>query len=113
MPATALDACAARAGDDPGAFARALVGAGVGKDEARRIVEVAGKVVRFGHLGAAYTPPHGDRVRGDHVVSFYDNPLGRYLFTRRDRWVTLAPGSTASVARQVEELLNGLVAGRR
>lgn len=113
LPAATLDACAGRAGDDSDVFGRALVGAGVGKDEARRIVEVAGRVVRFGHLGAAYTPPHGSRVRGNHVVSFYDNPLGRYLFTRRDLWVTLAPGSTAAVTRQVEELLNGLVAGRR
>jgi hypothetical protein len=113
LPAETLDACAARAGSDPDALGRALVSAGLGKDEARKVVEVTGRVVRFGHLGAAYTPRHGDRVRADHVVSFYDNPLGRYLFTRRAQWVTLAPGSAPTVTRQVEELLHGLARSRR
>jgi hypothetical protein len=108
LPAETLDACAARAGEDPDALLRALVSAGVGKDEARKIVEVTGQVVRFGHLGAAHTPRHGARTRAEHVVSFYDNPLGRYLFTRRALWVTLTPGSAPTVTRQVEELLHGL-----
>jgi hypothetical protein len=108
LPAETLDACAARAGDDPDALLRALVSAGIGKDEARKIVEVTGRVVRFGHLGAAHTPRHGTRTRAEHVVSFYDNPLGRYLFTRRASWVTLTPGSAPTVTRQVEELLHGL-----
>jgi len=113
LPAETLDVCAARAGSDPDALGRALVSAGLGKDEARKIVAVIGRVVRFGHLGAAHTPRHGDRVRADHVVSFYDNPLGRYLFTRRAQWVTLAPGSPSAVTRQVEELLHGLALIRR
>jgi hypothetical protein len=117
LPAETLDRCAARAGRDPDALLRALVSAGLGKDEARKIVEVTGQVVRFGHLGAAHTPRHGDRVRADHVVSFYDNPLGRYLFTRRPSsgalWVTLAPGGSPAITRQVEELLHGLARIRR
>ena len=108
LPAETLDRCAARAGSDPDALRRALVSAGLGKDEARKIVEVTGQVVRFGHIGAAHNPRHGDRVRAGHVVSFYDNPLGRYLFTRRALWVTLTPGSQETVTRQVEELLRGL-----
>lgn len=109
LPAETLDTCAARAGGDPDALLRALVSAGLGKDEARKIVEVTGQVVRFGHLGAAHTPRHGVRTRADHAVSFYDNPLGRYLFTRRPSggalWVTLTPGSALTITRQVEELL--------
>jgi len=112
LPAETLDACAARAGSDPDALRRALVSAGLGKDEARKLVEVTGQVVRFGHLGAAHTPRHGNRVRADHVVSFYDNPLGRYLFSRRPSggtlWVTLTPGGPSAITRQVEELLPGL-----
>lgn len=107
LPAETLDTCAARAGSDADALQRALVSAGVGKDEACKIVEVTRQVVRFGHFGAARTPRHGDRLRADHVVSFYDNPLGRYLFTRRALWVTLAPGNAAAITRQVQELLHG------
>jgi hypothetical protein len=117
LPAAALDACAARAGSNPDVLRRVLVSAGLGKDEARKVVEVTSQVVRFGHLGAAHTPRHGDRVRAGHVVSFYDNPAGRYLFTRRASggalWVTLTPGNTASITRQVEELLHGLARVRR
>jgi ESX secretion-associated protein EspG len=117
LPAATLDACAARTGRDPDALRRVLVSAGLTKDEARKIVEVTGQVVRFGHIGAAYAPRHGDRRRADHVVSFYDNPQGRYLFTRRPSggavWVTLSPGSPAAITRQVEELLNGLARVRR
>ena len=113
LPAETLDACAARAGSDPGALQRALVSSGLGKDEARKLVDVLGQVVRFGHLGAAHTPRHGARQRANHVVSFYDNPLGRYLFTRRASWVTLAPGSPPAITRQVEELLDDLAKVRR
>lgn len=112
LPAETLDRCAARAGGDAGALRRALVSAGLGKEEASKIVTVLGEVVRFGHLGAAHTPRHGDRARAGHVVSFYDNPAGRYLFTRRPSgdalWVTLAPGTTDAITWQVDELLRGL-----
>jgi hypothetical protein len=117
LPAETLDRCAARAGSDAGALQRGLVAAGVGKDEARRIVEVTGQVVRFGHFGGARTPTQGERVRAEYVVSFYDNPRGRYLFTRRPSgdslWVTLSAGTVDAVTRQVQELLNGLARARR
>lgn len=112
LPAETLDRCAARAGSEPDALRRALVSAGLGKDEARKIVAVLGEVVRLGHVGAAHTPRHGARTRATHVVSFYDNPSGRYLFTRRPSggalWVTLAPGTTDAITRQVDDLLRGL-----
>jgi hypothetical protein len=117
LPAETLDRCAARAGSDADALRRALVSAGLGKDEARKIVDVIGQVVRFGHIGAAHTPRHGTRERADHVVSFYDNPAGRYLFTRRPSggalWVTLTPGSQETITRQIDELLHGLARARR
>jgi len=112
LPAETLDRCAARAGADADALRRALVSAGLGRAEARKITEVVGNVIRFGHIGAAHTPRHAARYRADHVVSFYDHPLGRYLFSRRpsngQQWVTLAPGTTAAITAQIDELLAGL-----
>lgn len=112
LPVDTLDACAARAGSSRDAMRRGLISAGLGKAEARKIVDVAGHTIRCGHFGAARTPPHEKRVRGDHVVSVYDNAEGRYLFTRRSsgdrQWMTLVPATDAAVVRQINELLTAL-----
>lgn len=112
LPARTLDACAARAGTSRDALRAALVSEGLGKEEARKIVEVVGNVIRFGHFGVARTPQGESRVRAGHVVSVYDSPQGRYLFSRRpsggQAWVTLAPGTDAAIARQLDELVNSL-----
>lgn len=112
LPAPILDRAAARAGTDADALRRALVSEGLAKDDARKIIDVTGRVIRFGHFGAARTPPHDRRQRADHVVSFYDDPVGRYLFSRRPSngqpWVTLTPGTPAAILAQVDEMLTGL-----
>lgn len=112
LPAETLDRSAARAGTDADALRRALVSKGLGKEEARKLSEVVGHVIRFGHFGAAHTPRHATRDRADQVVSFYDSPLGRYLFSRRpsngQQWVTLTPGTASAITGQLDELLTGL-----
>ncbi len=108
LPAAALDQAARRAGSDGDRFWRALAAQGLGKSEARKITEVIGDVVRFGHFGAARTPPNGERRRAGHVVSVYDSSAGRYLFTRKKGWVTLVPGTEPAIARQLDELLTEL-----
>jgi hypothetical protein len=108
LPATTLDRAARRAGSDGDRFWRTLTTDGLGKSEARKITAVLGDVVRFGHFGAARTPPGGSRRRASHVVSVYDNSAGRYLFTRKANWVTLVPGTDAAIARQLDELLTEL-----
>lgn len=117
LPAETLDACAARAGSDRDAFRRALISEGLGKEEARKIVDVTGQVIRFGHFGAAYTPRHTKRLRAEHMVSIYDDPQSRYLFSRRPSngrlWVTLAPGSVAAIGQQIDELLTALAGAPR
>jgi hypothetical protein len=85
--------------------ATTVLAAAVGTSDARRITDLLANVTRFAHFGAARTPPGGARVRGPHVVSVYDTPPGRYLFTRRDGWVTLLPGTETAITRQVEELV--------
>lgn len=102
VPASTVDRAATR--DDPERF-RKVLATGVSLSEARRVTDVLANVTRFAHFGAARTPPGGERRRAGHVVSVYDAPQGRYLFTRRDDWVTLVPGTETAVARQIDELL--------
>ncbi|MGH3858078.1 ESX secretion-associated protein EspG, partial [Actinokineospora sp.] len=59
LPASTLDTCAARAGSDRDALRNALLAAGLGREEARKIVDVVGNVVRF---GAAHTPIGESRI---------------------------------------------------
>ncbi|MGH3759507.1 ESX secretion-associated protein EspG [Actinophytocola sp.] len=108
LPVAALDRAAARAGSDRDRFRRALVSDGLGKAEARKITAVLGDAIRLGHFGAARTPADGVRRRASHVVSVYDDPAGRYLFTRKKNWVTLLPGTEQAIARQLGELLTEL-----
>ena len=108
LPTTALDQAAAKAGSDPERFTRVLSNQGMGKSEARKLTEVLGNVIRLAHFGAAHTLPGEARRRASHVVSVYDNPEGRYLFTRKKDWVTLVPGTEAALARQLSELLSSI-----
>lgn len=109
VPTTALDQAATKAGADPERFTRVLSSQGLVKSEARRLTEVLGNVIRLAHFGAAHTPPGEARRRASHVVSVYDAPEGRYLFTRKKDWVTLVPGTEAALARQLNELLSSIV----
>jgi len=107
VPTAALDQAATKAGSDPERFTRALGAQGLGK-----LTAVLGNVIRLAHFGAAHTPPGEARHRASHVVSVYDDPEGRYLFTRKKDWVTLVPGTEAALARQLSELLSSLTEKR-
>ncbi|MFI7676703.1 ESX secretion-associated protein EspG [Actinophytocola sp. NPDC049390] len=104
LPAAVLDK-AARARD----LARSLAAHGLGKDEARKIVDAWRDIVHFGQFGAARTPAGAARARAPHVVSVYDGAQ-RYLFTRKRDWVTLTPGTDAALTRQLDDMLSALSA---
>lgn len=112
LPASVLDRAAAQAGRTAETFAGALLSQGLGRFEARTVATLAGTAIRYAHFGAARTPRFQKRRRANHVVSVYDTPDGRHLFTRkpgtRDGWITRSPGTTAAIARQLDELLNSL-----
>lgn len=103
LPETVLDAAAGS-----GSPLRSLVSQGLGKSEARKITEVLSQVDHLGQFGAANTPAGGGRRRASYVVTVFDCPQGRYLFTRRRDWATLAPGTGAAIVRQLQELITGL-----
>lgn len=105
LPASVVDEAADGAGASADRFLRALVAAGLGRSEARKVADVLGNVIRLAHFGAARNRPDGTRQRATHVVSVYDTPAGRFLFTRRNEWVTLVPGAATALTRQIDELL--------
>jgi hypothetical protein len=105
VSAATLDTAATKAGGDPARLVRAL-STELSKTDARTVADVLSKVTRQAHLGAAYNPPDGTRRRARHVVSVYDTPSARYLFTRRKDWVTLLPGTPTAITRQLEQLLD-------
>lgn len=105
LPSSTLDHAATKAGADSEKFMRSLTAKGLGRSESRKLTEVLGNVIRMAHFGAARTPLGGTRHRASHVVSVYDTPQGRYLFTRKKDWVTLVPGTENAIARQLDELL--------
>jgi hypothetical protein len=113
FPADTLDRAAARAGSNPDALRTELRGAGLGNDEATKVAEVLGNVIRYGQFGATRTLlPARTRERAPHVITFYDNPTGRYLFNRKTTnartWVTLLPATPATITREIGELTTQL-----
>ncbi|WNV82078.1 ESX secretion-associated protein EspG [Umezawaea sp. Da 62-37] len=112
VPAADLDEAAGRAGRDAGALVRELQRQGLANGQAQDIADVLGAVLRFGQFGVGRTPPGGRRTRAGHVVSFYDSPAGRFSFTRgrkgTHQWVTLVGTDGHLLARQIDELREGL-----
>ncbi|GGM40140.1 ESX secretion-associated protein EspG [Longimycelium tulufanense] len=109
LPAETLDVAAQRAGENARILEHELAAEGLDSKSARKIAEVLGNTIRFGQFGAARTPRHGTRQRASHVVTFYDDPRGRYLFSRRPgngrAWCTLVPGDARRLVQQVSELV--------
>jgi regulator of extracellular matrix RemA (YlzA/DUF370 family) len=109
MPADVLDRAATAANESPARFESVLREGGLTPQDARQVVSVLGGVVAIGQFGAAHRPTRqghpGPRRRGPYVVSFYDTPEGRWQFTRRRGWATLAPADHARLTTAVSELL--------
>jgi hypothetical protein len=109
MPAELLDRAAATSGDSPARMEPVLRAGGLTPQDARQVGSVLGNVVAMGQFGAAHRPDRhghpGPRRRGPYVVSFYDTPEGRWQFTRRRGWATLAPADHSRLTRSVAELL--------
>jgi hypothetical protein len=108
LPAATVDHAAARAGSDRERFWRILTAKGLARAEATKVTGVLAEVVRMGHFGAARTTADRTRHRASHVVSVYDTPTNRFLFTRKNGWITLLPGTDAALRRQLDELLGEL-----
>ncbi|MCS7482718.1 ESX secretion-associated protein EspG [Umezawaea endophytica] len=109
LPADVLDRAATAADESPTRFETVLREGGLTSQDARQVVSVLGGVVAMGQFGAAHRPLRhghpGPRRRGPYVVSFYDTPDGRWQFTRRRGWATLAPADHARLTTAVNELL--------
>ncbi|ACU38364.1 ESX secretion-associated protein EspG [Actinosynnema mirum] len=116
LRAADLERAAARADRSAAGLEQALREVGLPRQDAGKVAEVLGNVVRMGQFGAATRPTRPDgpgrRERGPYAVSFYDTPEGRWQFTRRpddtgQQWSTLSPADHRRLAHAVAELLAG------
>lgn len=105
MPGELLD----RAAASPARMEHVLREGRLTAQDARQVCSVLGSVVAMGQFGAAHRRHHqghpGPRRRASYVVSFYDTPEGRWQFTRRRGWATLAPADHPRLTSAVTELL--------
>lgn len=110
LPAADLDAAAASA-TSPEDLEQALRASGLRADDAHTLAEMIRDASHRGQFGAAARDKWGKRVRPDRVVSFYDNPKGRYLQMRRAAtegqppWSTITPVDYRRLHHHLVELL--------
>ncbi|GAA2683807.1 MULTISPECIES: ESX secretion-associated protein EspG [Actinosynnema] len=113
LRAVDLERAAARAGRSAAGLESALREAGLPRQDAGKVAEVLGDVVRTGQFGVATRSARaGRRQRGPYAVTFYDTPEGRWQFTRRpdgagQQWSTLSPADHRRLTHAVAELLSG------
>lgn len=108
LPSADLDAAAAGANTPDDLFA-GLVARGVRQEDARTLADMFRDAGNRGQFGAASRDQWGKRVRHDHVVSFFDNPHGRYLQMRRatpgqQPWSTVSPVDLRRLTHHLESL---------
>ncbi|MFD1148140.1 ESX secretion-associated protein EspG [Saccharothrix hoggarensis] len=108
LPSADLDAAAARA-ETPDDLENALRGQGVRPEDARTLADMFRDAGNRGQFGAAHRDKWGKRVRAEHVVSFFDNPHGRYIQLRRAApglppWSTVSPVDSRRLIQHLEEL---------
>ncbi|MCC8248707.1 ESX secretion-associated protein EspG [Saccharothrix luteola] len=108
LPSADLDAAAAHA-NTPDDLYQALLGRGIRQEDARTLADMFRDVGNRGQFGGASRDKWGKRVRHEHVVSFFDNPHGRYVQLRRatpgqQPWSTVSPVDTRRLIHHLESL---------
>ncbi|MEU5691112.1 ESX secretion-associated protein EspG [Actinosynnema sp. NPDC020468] len=109
LPSPILDAAAAEA-TTPASLEPLLVAAGVRGSDARTLTEMLTDAGHRGQFGAAHRDKWGKRHRNPEVVSFFDNPTGRYLQLRRQAdpqppWSTISPTTHRDLLAHLTALL--------
>jgi hypothetical protein len=109
LPSADLEAAAAHSAT-PEEFERQLVARGVRAQDAIALRTMVTKARRQGQFGASARDRWGRRVRAQRVISFFDNPKGRYLQLRRtapsgETWSTISPADHRLLLGQLDELL--------
>ncbi|XVS63735.1 ESX secretion-associated protein EspG [Actinosynnema sp. CA-299493] len=108
LPSADLDAAAAGA-NTPDDLYRGLLARGIRQEDARTLADMFRDAGNRGQFGVASRDKWGKRVRQDHVVSFFDNPHGRYVQLRRatagqQPWSTVSPVDTRRLTHHLETL---------
>jgi hypothetical protein len=110
VPSADLEAAAADAGESSRVLEAALSSRGMRRDDARMLAGIVEGAHNRGQFGAAARDRWGRRQRPERVVSFFDNPRGRYVQLRRATaggapWSTVAPADSRRLVHHVDELL--------
>ncbi|WP_143532606.1 ESX secretion-associated protein EspG [Saccharothrix sp. ALI-22-I] len=108
LPSADLDA-AASAANTPDDLQTALLSRGIRQEDARALADMFRDAGNRGQFGTATRDKWGKRVRPDRVVSFFDNPHGRYIQLRRatpgqQPWSTVSPVDTRRLIQHLEDL---------
>ncbi|HWE90961.1 MAG TPA: ESX secretion-associated protein EspG [Pseudonocardiaceae bacterium] len=109
LPSADLEAAAAES-ETPEDFERRLCERGVRHRDAAALRTMVTNARRQGQFGAAARDRWGRRSRAGRVVSFFDNPKGRYLQMRRvapsgEAWSTISPADHRLLLTQLADLL--------
>lgn len=109
IEAEVLDRAAEVAGESAERLAVGLRDGGLSWQDAQKVASVLGTVVGMGQFGTAWRCSRrsglAPRQRGRYVVSFYDTPEGRWQFTRKRGWATLAPADHGRLTQALGELV--------
>jgi hypothetical protein len=113
LPSADLEAAAADSAT-PEEFERQLLARGVRAQDAVALRTMVTKARRQGQFGASARDRWGRRVRAQRVISFFDNPKGRYLQLRRtapsgEAWSTISPADHRLLLGQLDDLLTEVV----
>ncbi|MEU4742227.1 ESX secretion-associated protein EspG [Actinosynnema sp. NPDC023658] len=108
LPSADLDAAAATS-NTPDDLLNALVARGIRPDDARTLADMFRDAGNRGQFGRASRDKWGRRVRQEGVVSFFDNPHGRYIQLRRatpgqQPWSTVSPVDARRLLHHLESL---------
>lgn len=107
LPSADFEA-AARDATTPAQFRQNLIERGIREIDAASLTAMIGDLTGQGQFGVAFRDRWGARVRGEHVVNFFDTEQGRYVQLRKNSpngmWSTISPVDSRRMHQHLSNL---------